>query len=184
METIKKNFEEKSGKTLEVLKEELNGVRAGRANPSILDKISVDYYGTKTSLKSVANISVPEPKTIMISPFDPSSIADIEKAISSSDIGINPSNDGKVIRLVIPQMTEDRRTELTKVVKAMGEDCKVAIRNLRRDANDHIKKLEKSGDLTEDDVKGGLDDIQKSVDNHIKDIDKLVAAKHDEIMEV
>ncbi len=184
MDTIKKNFEDKSAKTLEVLKEELNGVRAGRANPAILDKISIDYYGTMTPLKSVANISVPDPKTIMISPFDPKSVPDIEKAINTSDIGIHPSNDGKVIRLVIPQMTEERRTELTKVIKAMGEECKVAIRNLRRDANDHIKKLEKTGDLTEDDVKDGLEDIQKSVDSHIKDIDKLIAEKHDELMEV
>ena len=140
METIKKNLEEKSKKSISILKEDLNTVRAGRANPALLDKVMVDYYGTPTPLKNIANISVPDPRTLLISPFDPKSVSEIEKAINVANIGINPSNDGKAIRLVIPQVTEERRKELTKTVKKMGEDSKIAVRNLRRDANDHLKK--------------------------------------------
>ena len=144
----------------------------------------VEYYGTPTPLKSLANISVPEPRTLLITPFDPKSIPEIEKAINVANIGINPVNDGKVIRLQIPQVTEERRKELTKTVKKMGEDTKVAVRNLRRDANDKVKKLEKAGDYTEDDVKSTLDEIQKLTDKSIKEIDEIVAAKDKEIMEV
>lgn len=184
MENIKKHLEEKSKKTIAVLKEELNTVRAGRANPALLDRVMVDYYGTPSPLKNIANVSVPDPRTLMISPFDPKSIHDIEKAINVANIGINPSNDGKCIRLVIPQVTEERRKELTKTVKKMGEDAKVAIRNLRREANDEIKKLEKAHELTEDEAKKGLDDIQKATDKTVKEIDEVVAAKEKEIMEV
>ena len=184
METIKKNLEERSKKTLSILKEDLNTVRAGRANPSLLDKVSVEYYGTPTPLKNLANISVPDPRTLMITPFDPKSIPEIEKAINIVNIGINPSNDGKCVRLVIPQVTEERRKELTKTVKKMGEDSKVAIRNLRREANDELKKLEKAHDITEDDLKKALDDIQKSTDKTTKEIDGIVATKEKEIMEV
>ena len=184
MENIKKHLEEKSKKTIVVLKEELNTVRAGRANPALLDRVMVDYYGTPSPLKNIANVSVPDPRTLMISPFDPKSIHDIEKAINVANIGINPSNDGKCIRLVIPQVTEERRKELTKTVKKMGEDAKVAIRNLRREANDEIKKLEKAHELTEDEAKKGLDDIQKATDKTVKEIDEVVAAKEKEIMEV
>lgn len=184
MENIKKHLEEKSKKTISVLKEELNTVRAGRANPALLDRVMVDYYGTPSPLKNIANVSVPDPRTLMISPFDPKSIHDIEKAINVANIGINPSNDGKCIRLVIPQVTEERRKELTKTVKKMGEDAKVAIRNLRREANDEIKKLEKAHELTEDEAKKGLDDIQKATDKTVKEIDDVVAAKEKEIMEV
>ena len=144
----------------------------------------VEYYGTPTPLKSLANISVPEPRTLLITPFDPKSIPEIEKAINVANIGINPVNDGKVIRLQITQVTEERRKELTKTVKKMGEDTKVAVRNLRRDANDKVKKLEKAGDYTEDDVKSTLDEIQKLTDKSIKEIDEIVAAKDKEIMEV
>ncbi len=151
METIKKNLEEKSKKSIAVLKEDLNTVRAGRANPALLDKVTVEYYGSQTPLKNIANISVPDPRTLMVSPFDPKSIGEIEKAINMANIGINPSNDGKCIRLVIPQVTEERRKDLTKTVKKMGEDSKVAVRNLRRDANDHLKKKEKAHEITEDD---------------------------------
>ncbi len=179
-----KAMEEKVEKSLHVLKEELGTVRAGRANAALVDKVTVEYYGTPTPLKALANISVPEPRTLMISPFDPKSIPEIEKAINAANIGITPANDGKVIRLQIPQVTEERRKELNKTVKKMGEDTKVAIRNLRRDANDKVKKMEKSGDFTEDDAKDTMDDIQKAVDKAIKDIDKIVADKEKEIMEV
>ena len=184
MEGIKKNLEERSKKTISVLKEELNTVRAGRANAALLDKVMVDYYGTPTPLKNLSNISVPDPRTLLISPFDPKSIHEIEKAINIANIGINPSNDGKCARLVIPQVTEERRKELTKTVKKMGEDCKVAIRNLRRDANDDLKKLEKNHEITEDDLKKALDDVQKATDKTIKEIDQVVAEKEKEIMEV
>lgn len=177
-------LESKIEKTLAVLKEELNGVRAGRANPALLDKVSVEYYGTPTPLKSLANISVPDPRTLMVSPFDPKSIPEIEKAINIANIGINPANDGKVIRLAIPQVTEERRKELTKTVKKMGEEAKVAVRNLRRDANEEFKKEEKAGELTEDDLKSSLDDVQKATDKAVKDIDGIIADKEKEIMEV
>lgn len=178
------NLEEKIEKTIKVLKEEMGTVRAGRANAALVDKVTVEYYGTPTPLKALANISVPEPRTLMISPFDPKSIPEIEKAINAANIGINPVNDGKVIRLQIPQVTEERRKELTKVVKKLGEDSKVAVRNLRREANDKVKKLEKAGDFTEDDTKETLDDIQKAIDKAVKDIDEIVAQKEKEIMEV
>lgn len=139
MENIKKHLEDKSKKTISVLKEDLNTVRAGRANAALLDKVTVDYYGSPTPLKNLANISVPDPRTLLITPFDPKSIGDIEKGINIANIGINPSNDGKCVRLVVPQVTEERRKELTKTVKKMGEERKVAIRNLRRDANDELK---------------------------------------------
>ena len=165
MSTAQEIYQEKMSKTLSVLKEDLNTVRAGRANPALLDKVMVDYYGTPTPLKALANVSVPDPRTLMVSPFDPKSIADIERAINEANIGINPANDGKVIRLAIPQLTEERRKELTKVVKGYGEDAKVAVRNLRRDVNDELKKAEKAGELTEDDLKDELEETQKKVEN-------------------
>ena len=177
-------LDEKIEKTINVLKEEMGTVRAGRANAALVDKVMVDYYGTPTPLKSLANISVPEPRTLLISPFDPKSIPNIEKAINVANIGINPVNDGKVIRLQIPQVTEERRKELTKVVKKLGEDAKVAVRNLRIDANDKVKKMEKAGDFTEDDAKSTLEDIQKEIDKAVKHIDEIVANKDKEIMEV
>jgi len=181
---VQQVLEEKMRKSISVLKEELNTIRAGRANPALLDKIMVDYYGSPTPLKNISNISVPDPRSLMISPFDPKSIHDIEKAINIANLGINPSNDGKVIRLVIPAVTEERRKELIKVVKKYGEDAKVAIRNERRDANDELKKQEKAGELTEDDLKKALDEVQKKTDKAIKDIDAIVAEKEKEIMEV
>ena len=184
MEKIKKNLEEKSKKSISVLKEDLNTVRAGRANPALLDKVMVDYYGSPTPLKSLANISVPDPRTLLISPFDPKAIGEIEKGINVANIGINPSNDGKCVRLVIPQVTEERRKELTKTVKKMGEESKVAVRNLRREADDELKKLEKAHEITEDELKKALDDIQKATDKTIKEIDDIVAAKDKEILEV
>ena len=145
MSTTTDNYKEHMDKTISVLKQDLNTVRAGRANAALLDQIVVDYYGSPTPVKNLSNISVPDPRTLMITPFDPSSIKAIEKAIMTSNLGINPSNDGRNIRLVIPVVTEERRKELTKVIKKMGEDSKVAVRNSRRDANDSIKKLEKAG---------------------------------------
>ncbi len=184
MENLINNLNDKIQKTISVLKEDLTTVRAGRANPAILDKINASYYGTPTPIKNMANISVPDPRQLMISPFDPSSISEIEKAINEANLGFNPSNDGKVIRLVIPQLTEERRKELTKTTKKMGEDAKVAVRNLRRDANDNAKKLEKDGDITEDDLKKGLDRIQKATDDGVKKIDEMIAQKDKEILEV
>lgn len=177
-------LKEKIETSEQILREEMGTVRAGRANAALVDKVVVEYYGTPTPLKSLANISVPEPRTLLISPFDPKSIPEIEKAINIANIGINPVNDGKVVRLQIPQVTEERRKELTKVVKKMGEDSKVAVRNLRRDSNDKVKKMEKAGDFTEDDVKQTLDEIQKIVDQAVKEIDDIVAAKEKEILEV
>ena len=179
-----KNLEAKIEKSLNVLKEEMGTVRAGRANAALVDKVMVEYYGTPTPLKALANISVPEPRTLLISPFDPKRIPEIEKGINAANIGITPANDGKVVRLQIPQVTEERRKELTKVVKKLGEDDKVAVRNLRREANDKVKKMEKAGDFTEDDAKSTLDEIQKIIDKAVKDIDAIVEAKEKEIMEV
>lgn len=179
-----KAIESKIEKSLNVLKEDLGTVRAGRANAALVDKVMVEYYGTPTPLKALANIAVPEPRTLLITPFDPKSIPDIEKGINIANIGINPVNDGKAIRLQIPQVTEERRKELTKVVKKMGEETKVAVRNIRRDANDKVKKMEKEGDFTEDDAKSTLNDIQKITDKAVKSIDEIVAAKDKEILEV
>lgn len=181
---VHEELENKMKKTVSVLKEELNTVRAGRANPAILDKISVEYYGVQTPLKQLSNISVPEPRMLVITPFDPKTIPAVEKAISAANIGITPSNDGKVIRLTFPQVTEERRRELTKTVKKMGEDAKVAIRNERRDANDALKKLEKNGELTEDDLKAAMEEVQEMIDKYIKNIDKMIEEKEKEIMEV
>lgn len=179
-----KAIESKIEKSLSVLKENLGTVRAGRANAALVDKVMVEYYGTPTPLKALANIAVPEPRTLLITPFDPKSIPDIEKGINIANIGINPVNDGKAIRLQIPQVTEERRKELTKIVKKMGEETKVAIRNIRRDANDKVKKMEKEGDFTEDDAKSTLNDIQKITDKAVKSVDEIVAAKDKEILEV
>ena len=159
-----KSLEERIARSIEVLKSDLNTVRAGRANPALLDKVMVDYYGSPTPLKNLSNISVPDPRTLLITPFDPKSIGEIEKAINIADIGITPSNDGKAVRLAIPQVTEERRKELTKTTKKMGEDAKVAIRNLRREANDILKKQQKEGELTEDDLKGELEEVQKKIE--------------------
>lgn len=180
----KKSLEERIESTKSFLKEELNTVRAGRANPALLDRIQVNYYGMPTPLKSLANISVPDPRQLLISPFDPKSVGDIERAILEANIGINPTNDGKVIRLVIPQLTEERRKELTKVVKNYGEDAKVAVRNLRREENDDLKKMQKDGELTEDDLKLELEEVQKKIEKAIKDIDEIIAEKGKELMEV
>ncbi|MBP6491832.1 MAG: ribosome recycling factor [Clostridia bacterium] len=181
---VQQVLDDKMRKSISVLREELNTVRAGRANAALLDKVVVDYYGSPTPLKNISNISVPDPRTLMISPFDPKSIHDIEKAINVANLGINPSNDGKAIRLVIPAVTEERRKDLIKIVKKLGEDSKVAVRNERRDANDELKKQEKAGELTEDDLKKSMEEVQKKTDKTIRDIDLIVAEKEKEVMEV
>ena len=179
-----KPFEDKMTKTVEVLKEEYASVRAGRANPHLLDKLRVDYYGTPSSIQSVANISVPEARVIQIQPWESKMIKEIEKAILASDIGITPGNDGKVIRLVFPELTEDRRKELVKDIKKKAEAAKVAVRNVRRDANDAIKKAAKASEISEDEQKQIEDEIQKVTDKFVAEIDKCTEAKTAEIMTV
>ncbi len=177
-------FEEKMGKSLANLEEEFAGIRAGRANPHVLDKLRVDYYGTPSPIQSVANVSVPEPRMIQIQPWEASMVKEIEKAIMCSDLGINPTNDGKVIRLVFPELTEERRKELAKDIKKKGENAKVAVRNIRRDAIDHFKKVGKEEDLSEDEIKDLEDTIQKLTDEYVAKVDKAVDAKSKEILTV
>jgi ribosome recycling factor len=174
----------KMKKTVEVLRKDLASIRAGRANPAMLEKVSVDYYGTPTPINQLANISVPEPRLLLIQPWDKSSIKDIEKAILKSDLGLNPSNDGVVIRLAIPQLTAERRTEIVKSVKKKAEESRVAIRNIRRELIDDIKKREKDKIVSEDESKKGQDNAQKVTDKNIKDIDEILGKKEQEIMEV
>ena len=176
-------YEEKMKKTLVSLEGELATIRAGRANPHILDKLTVDYYGAPTPLQQVANITVPEARMIQIQPWESSLIKGIEKAILTSDLGLNPSNDGKVIRLVFPELTEERRKELVKDVKKKGEAAKVAVRNIRRDGNDAFKKL-KGSDVSEDEIKGLEEELQKLTDKYIKEVDKSVEAKSKEVLTV
>ncbi|AYD40061.1 ribosome recycling factor [Clostridium fermenticellae] len=175
---------EKMVKTTVVLKKELASLKAGRANPAILDKIEVEYYGTVTPISQLANISVPEPRILAIQPWDKNSIKDIEKAILKSDLGINPNNDGEMIRLIIPELTEETRKDLVKNIKKDGEECKVAIRSIRRDCNDKIKSLKKQGDISEDEIKKGEEEIQRKTDSFIKEVDKLVENKEKEIMAI
>ena len=184
MNEVHKMIKEKMEKTVGVLKDDLLTIRAGRANPNILNKITVEYYGTPTPLTQLANITVPEPRMLQINPYDVSAINDIEKAIMNSDLGMNPSNDGKIIRLSVPMLTEERRKDLVKQVKKTGETAKVAIRNERREANDRLKKMHKSNDLTDDDLKSAEDEVQKMTDDHIKKIDDMVKAKEAEVLEV
>ncbi len=179
-----KPIEEKMIKTINVLKDNLAGIRAGRANPAILDKITIDYYGTPTPINQVASVSVPEARVILIQPWESKLLKDIEKEIQKSDIGINPNNDGKTIRLVFPALTEERRKELTKSVKKEGEDSKVAVRSIRRDSIEAMKTKKKNSEITEDDLKDAEKDIQTLTDKYIADIDRIVAIKEKEIMEV
>lgn len=179
-----KAFEEKMSKSVDNLMEEYASVRAGRANPHILDKIKIDYYGTPSSIQQVANVSVPEARIIQIQPWEASLIKEIEKAILISDIGITPNNDGKVIRLIFPELTEERRKELAKDIKKKGDNAKVAIRNVRRDANDEIKKENKAGDISDDEAKNAEDEVQKLTDKYIAAIDKAIDEKTKEILTV
>ena len=179
-----KEFEEKMQKSIETLREDYASIRAGRANPHILDKLKIDYYGTPTGLQQVSNISVPEARMILIQPWESSLIKEIEKAILVSDLGLTPNNDGKVIRLVFPELTEDRRKELAKDVKKKGDNAKVAIRNIRRDANDLYKKQNKANEISEDDLKDVEDRIQKLTDKYVAEIDKTIDDKTKEILTV
>lgn len=176
-------FDTKMQKSFRNMEEEFASIRAGRANPHVLDKIRVDYYGTPTPIQSVANVNVPEPRMIQIQPWEASMVKEIERAILTSDLGINPTNDGKVIRLAFPELTEERRKELAKDIKKKGENAKVAIRNIRRDANDSFKKLAK-GDISEDEIKELEDNAQKMTDKYIAQVDKAVEAKTKEILTV
>lgn len=181
---IQTGHEDKMKKALDVLRKEYSSLRAGRATPALLDKLTVDYYGTPTPVSQVANISVPEPRMLVIQPWEKTLVGTIEKAILKSDLGLTPNSDGAVLRLTIPQLTQQRRTELVKVVHKKAEECRVAIRNLRRDANDTVKKLEKEKTISEDETKKAQDDIQKLTDKFIKDVDQIMAVKEKEIMEV
>ena len=177
-------IESRMKKTTEVLKTQLASVRAGRANAAVLDQITVDYYGVPTPIQQVASISVPDPRSLMIQPWDASILKGIEKAILASELGINPQNDGRAIRLVFPQLTEERRKELAKQVKKYGEESKVAVRNIRRDAIDKFKKQQKASEITEDELKIAEKDLQKMTDDSCKELDKLLENKEKELMSV
>lgn len=178
------NTKEKMKKAIQAFTRELATIRAGKASASLLDRVTVDYYGAPTPVNQLAGISTPEARLLVIQPYDKSILGDIEKAILKSDLGLNPSNDGSIIRISIPQLTEERRKELVKVIKKESEEAKVAIRNIRRDGNDELKKLEKNGEITEDALRGYSDDIQKVTDEHIAKIDQITKDKEKEIMEV
>jgi ribosome recycling factor len=181
---IVKEAEERMDKAIASLKRELTTLRAGRATPALLDRVMVDYYGSPVPVNQTANVSTPEPRLIVVQPWEKNMLGPIEKAILKSDLGLTPTNDGNVIRIAIPPLTEQRRMELVKLAKKEGEEAKVAIRNIRRDANDGIKKMEKNGDITEDDMKHYQDLVQKATDKHVSLVDQIVSDKEKEIMEV
>ncbi|WP_100404455.1 ribosome recycling factor [Bacillus solitudinis] len=181
---VLKDAEQRMSKAIEALNRELAKLRAGRANPALLDRVTVEYYGAETPLNQLATMSVPEARLLVIQPFDKTSISDIERAIQKSDLGLTPSNDGTIIRIAIPPLTEERRKDLVKVVKKSAEEAKVAVRNIRRDANDDLKKLQKDGDLTEDDLRRSTEDVQKLTDKTIVKVDEVADNKEKEIMEV
>ena len=178
------NMLEKMNQSVAVYRKELSSMRAGRANPQLLDRITVEYYGSQMPINQVANISIPEPRIIQIAPWEQSMLKVIEKAIQKSDLGINPSNDGKIIRLLLPELTQERRKELVKQTRKMAEDCKVAIRSIRRDANDQIKKMKKDNTITEDEQKSAEEKIQKTTDKIVKEVDAITAEKEKELMDV
>ncbi len=184
MKNTYKEIEVKMKKSVHFLEEELAGIRAGRANPTLLDKVQIDYYGTPTPINQVGNISVPEARLMIIQPWDASMLNEIEKAILKSDLGISPNNDGKIIRLVFPPLTEERRKELKKVVHKKGEETKVSVRAIRRDALDHFKKDKKNSIITEDDLKDIEKDMQELTNNYIEEVDEIISAKENELMEV
>ncbi len=177
-------YEEKMRKSIRNLEIELQGIRAGRANPHVLDKITVNYYGSPTPIGQVANVTIPEARIIQIQPWEPKMVKEISKAIMASDLGINPADDGRVIRLVFPELTEERRKSLVKDVKKKGEEAKVAVRNIRRDGNDMLKKLKKGEGISEDEIADWEDELQKMADKSVKDIDKIIEEKSEEILKV
>jgi len=182
-QAIKKNAEERMEKALAALKRDLSTLRAGRASPAILDRVQAEYYGTPTPVNQLGSITTPDSRTLVIQPWDKSALSAIEKAILKSDVGLTPANDGTIIRLVVPPLTEERRADLVKQTKKFGEEAKVAIRNIRRDANDDIKKLEK-GEISEDESRRHQEDVQKLTDRYVAEVDKILAAKEKEVMEV
>lgn len=184
MQDLLRDADEKMEKSIAALQKDLATLRAGRATPALLDKVLVEYYGVPTPIAQMASVSVPEARTLVIQPWDKGTVKEIEKAILKSDLGLTPISDGTVIRLPIPQMTEERRLELVKTVRKKGEECKIAIRNVRREANDMLKELEKSSEISEDDLKRGQDEVQKLTDKQIKQVDEVIDAKEKEIMEV
>ena len=184
MQTVFDNTKERMEKTITNLKHEFGSIRAGRANAAILDKVSVDYYGTPTPINQLASVSIAEARILVIQPWDASVLNAISRAIQASDIGINPTNDGKVIRLVFPQLTEDRRKEIVKTVKKVAEEAKVAVRSIRRDAIDKLKKMEKNSEITEDDLSDGEKEVQKITDDYIKRVDDETKNKEKEVMEI
>ena len=184
IDDIMMTAEEKMQKSCAAYERDMMGLRAGRANPKLLDRIMVDYYGTQTPINQIGNISSPEPRLLVIAPWEAKMIPQVEKAIQKSDLGLNPSNDGKIIRLVFPELNEERRRDLTKVASKGAEETKVAIRNIRRDAVDQIKKLKKNNEITEDDQKDAEEEIQKMTDKAIKEVDEIFSKKEKEIMEV
>lgn len=181
---ITSSIEDKMKKTLEAMKKDFASLRAGRATPSLLDKIVVEYYGAMSPINQVANVSVPEPRLLVIQPWDKNVISDIERAIMKSDLGLTPSSDGNLIRISIPQLTQERRNDLVKVVKKKTEEARVSIRNLRREANDELKLFEKEGDISEDDTRRGQEEVQKLTDKYVKEADLILENKEKEIMEV
>lgn len=183
-EAVIKETNEKMQAVVNAFTRQLATVRAGRANPALLDQVNVDYYGAATPLKQLATISAPEARMLLITPYDKTAIGDIEKAIQKADLGLSPSSDGNVVRINIPALTEERRKELVKVVRKYAEEAKVHVRNIRRDSNDHIKKLEKDGELTEDELRGYQDDVQKVTDKFVNEIDSITQNKEKEMMEV
>ncbi|WP_067931362.1 ribosome recycling factor [Alicyclobacillus kakegawensis] len=184
LEDIVKSAQDRMHKTIEALKRDLATVRAGRATPAMLDKVMVEYYGAQMPVNQVSTVSVPEPRQLVITPWDKGVLSEIEKAIQKSDLGLNPMNDGSVIRLVIPPLTDERRQELTKVVRRMAEEARVAIRNVRRDANDELKRTEKAGDVSEDEVRRGMDRIQQLTDRFVVEVDKMLEVKERELKEI
>lgn len=184
VEMVLEDLKDKTDKVGESLKKQLSKIRTGRASMSLLDDIKADYYGEKTPLNNMSNISIPEPRLMVIQPFDPSSLKDIEKAIHASHLGLNPLNDGKVIRISIPELTEERRREIAKTVGKVAEDHRVSIRQVRREANEELKKSQKDKEITEDELHRGMDDVQKVVDEEISTVDKVEKAKEKEVMEI
>lgn len=184
MDKIIDNAKTKMKKSINVMLEDFGTIRAGRANPAVLDRVKIDYYGSPTPINQVAAVSVAEARILVISPWDKSTLGMIEKAIQASDVGINPQNDGQVLRLIFPQLTEDRRKELVKEIKKMGEECKVAIRSIRRDAMEKCKALKKNNEITEDDLKGAEETIQKITDKNVKEVEEQVAVKEKEILSI
>jgi ribosome recycling factor len=180
LEKIYKDLREKSDKAVVTLREEMSAIRTGRANPALLDRIKVDYYGTPTELRQMASITVPDPRSLAIQPWDKGALKDIEKAILKSDLGLTPSNDGKLIRLIMPELTQERRNDLVKQVKKKGEEKKIVVRNHRREANEHVKKEQKDGSITEDQGKHGLDRVQHLTDEYVAKIDEVVRHKEED----